>query len=130
MTGPRLNRAAGNDVIRIGTWSRAVVPGGQAAVDRCRAATLMWGPWPPAEPGNNHATWLAGHSNCGFGWWANLPLGTEVTLAGPHGDATYVVSGRTWVARKSGSAEGLIHDLTLQTCEGGGTSLVYATRIR
>ena len=125
-----MDRAAGTDVVRIGAWSRSVTRGGQAAVDRCGPATLMWGPWPPAEPGNDHATWLAGHSNCGFGWWATLPLGTEVTLSGAQGDATYVVVDRTWVPRKSGSADGLIHDLTLQTCEGRGTTLVYATRIR
>jgi hypothetical protein len=118
------------DVVRIGAWSRPVVRGGQATVDRCGPATLVWGPW-PADTENQHATWLAGHNNCGFASWATLPVGTEVTLSGPHGDATYVVFGHKWVPRKSGSTEGLIyHDLTLQTCQGRGTALTYAARIR
>jgi hypothetical protein len=117
------------DVVRIGRWSRPVERGGQAMVDRCGPATLVWGPW-PAETLDQRPTWLAGHSHCGFGWWATLPVGTPVMLSGPHGDATYVVSGRQWVPRKGGTSEGLIgRDLTLQTCLARGTAFTYATRV-
>jgi hypothetical protein len=114
--------------IRIDAWSRGVERGGQATIDRCGPAALYRGPW-PGEGGGT--TWLAGHANCGFGRWARLPIGSKVTFSGPHGDVAYVVSSRTWVPRKSGSAAGLVHDdLILQTCQGNGTSLTYALRMR
>jgi hypothetical protein len=114
-------------VIRIGSWSRTVERGGQAAVNRCRAATLYYGPWPGQAPGT---VWLAGHAHCGFSLWAKLGMGTRVSLTGPHGALEYVVSDRVWVPRKGGSSGGLVHhDLILQTCVGKGTSLTYATQI-
>jgi hypothetical protein len=115
-------------VIRIGSWSRTLERGGQAAVNRCRAATLYYGPWPGQAPGT---VWLAGHAHCGFSLWAKLGMGTRVSLTGPHGALEYVISDRVWVPRKGGSSGGLVHhDLILQTCVGKGTSLTYATRIR
>jgi hypothetical protein len=115
-------------VIRIGSWSRTLERGGQAAVNRCRAATLYYGPWPGQAPGT---VWVAGHAHCGFSLWAKLGMGTRVSLTGPHGALEYVISDRVWVPRKGGSSAGLLHhDLMLQTCVGKGTSLTYATRIR
>jgi len=115
----------GATVIRIGNWSATLERGGQAVIDRCKAA-LYWGPWPAERRG---VVWLAGHNNCGFGFWADLPMGTTVSIAGPLGAVAYVIVSRSWVPRKSGSSHGLIHDdLILQTCEGRGTSLTYATR--
>jgi hypothetical protein len=97
-------------------------------VNRCRAATLYYGPWPGQAPGT---VWLAGHAHCGFSLWAKLGVGTRVSLTGPHGALEYVISDRVWVPRKGGSSVGLVHhDLMLQTCVGKGTSLTYATRIR
>lgn len=115
----------GATVIRIGTWSAVVERGDQAVIDRCKA-TLFWGPWPAERPGT---VWLAGHDHCGFGFWAGLPVGTTVTFAGPHGTAAYAIVDHTWLPRKGGPSQGLIHDdLILQTCHGSGTSLTYAAR--
>jgi hypothetical protein len=112
-------------VIRIGGWSTTIERGDQAVIDRCKA-TLFWGPWPAERAGT---VWLAGHDHCGFGFWANLPMGTTVVFDGPHGTVSYVIVGRTWLPRKGGSSHGLIHDdLILQTCQGQGTSLTYAAR--
>ena len=113
--------------IHIAGWSRKVERGGQATINRCGPATLYRGPWPGSGVGT---TWLAGHSNCGFGQWAQLPMGTTVTISGPRGDIAYAIVSRTWVPRKSGSTRGLVHDdLILQTCQGKGTALTYASRI-
>jgi len=115
----------GATVIRIGTWSTTVERGDQAVVDRCKA-TLFWGPWPAERPGT---VWLAGHDHCGYGFWADLPMGTIVAFHGPYGTVSYVIVGRTWLPRKGGPSQGLIHDdLILQTCQGQGTSLTYGAR--
>jgi len=115
----------GATVIRIGTWSTTVERGDQAVIDRCKA-TLFWGPWPAERPGT---VWLAGHDHCGYGFWADLPMGTTVAFHGPHGTVSYVIVGRTWLPRKGGPSRGLLHDdLILQTCQGRGTSLTYAAR--
>jgi len=117
--------AGGATVIRIGAWSATVERGDQAVIDRCRA-TLFWGPWPADGPGT---AWLAGHDHCGFGFWADLPIGTTVSFSGPHGAGSYVIVGRTWVPNKGGPSRGLIHDdLILQTCQGHGTALTYGAR--
>jgi hypothetical protein len=118
---------ASTTTVEIGSWRRPVERGAQAAVDRCRSAVLYRGPWPGDGPGTS---WLAGHSHCGFGFWANLKMGSSVTLRGPDRTLTYVISDRVWIPRKTGTAAGLIHhDLMLQTCVGRGTSFTYATRI-
>jgi len=117
--------ADGATVLRIGTWSATIERGDQVVIDRCRA-TLFSGPWPADGPGT---AWLAGHDRCGFGFWAELPIGTTVSFAGPHGAGSYVIVGRTWVPGKGGPSRGLIHDdLILQTCQGPGTALTYGTR--
>jgi len=113
--------------ISVGGWSRSIISGGQDAIDGCGPAVL----WESALPGAGGTTHLAGHNYCGFQFWRDLPIGTTVTIT--HGTTVfaYRVVGRVYVPRQGGSSGGLIHnDLTLQTCEGEGTSLTYADRIR
>ncbi len=113
--------------ISVGGWSRSIISGGQGAIDGCGPAVL----WESALPGAGGTTHLAGHNYCGFQFWRDLPIGTTVTIT--HGTTVfaYRVLGHVYVPRQGGSSGGLIHnDLTLQTCEGEGTSLTYADRIR
>lgn len=113
--------------ISVGGWSRSIISGGQGAIDGCGPAVL----WESALPGAGGTTHLAGHNYCGFQFWRDLPIGTTVTIT--HGTTVfaYRVLGHVYVPRQGGSSGGLIHnDLTLQTCEGDGTSLTYADRIR
>ena len=113
--------------ISVGGWSRSIISGGQGAIDGCGPAVL----WESALPGAGGTTHLAGHNYCGFQFWRDLPIGTTVTIT--HGTTVfaYRIVGHVYVPRQGGSSGGLIHnDLTLQTCEGEGTSLTYADRIR
>jgi hypothetical protein len=112
--------------ITVRGWTRTIVRGDQSTINRCQA-TLWEGPL----PGGRGTTWLAGHDYCGFYRWDRLlHVGDHFTVSTASGAILrYVVTGRGFVGRHSGSAAGLIHgDITLQTCRGSGTSFTYARR--
>lgn len=128
VTAPAARTAGATGAYRITVrgWTRTIVRGDQATINRCHA-TLWEGPL----PGGRGTTWLAGHDYCGFYRWDRLlRVGDRFTVSTPTGAILrYVVTGRGFVGRHSGSAAGLIHgDITLQTCRGSGTSFTYARR--
>jgi hypothetical protein len=115
--------------ITVRGWTRTIVRGNQSTIDRCRSATLWEGPL----PGGRGTTWLAGHNHCGFYRWDRLlHVGDRFTVSTASGAILrYVVTGRGYVGRHSGSAGGLIRgDITLQTCRGSGTAFTYARLVR
>lgn len=124
----RTTRSAGAYRITVRGWTRTIVRGDQSTINGCRAATLWEGPL----PGTGGTTWLAGHDYCGFYRWDRLlHVGDHFTVSTPSGATLrYVVTGRGFVGRHSGTAAGLIHgDMTLQTCRGSGTAFTYARLI-
>ncbi|MGY2875867.1 sortase (surface protein transpeptidase) [Marmoricola sp. URHA0025 HA25] len=124
----RTTRANGEYRITVRGWTRTIVRGNQSTINGCRSATLWEGPL----PGGSGTSWLAGHDYCGFYRWDRLlHVGDTFTVSTPSGAILrYVVTGRGFVGRHSGSAAGLIHgDITLQTCRGSGTSFTYARQI-
>jgi len=119
---------AGSYRITVRGWTRTIVRGNQATINRCHA-TLWEGPL----PGSGGTTWLAGHDYCGFYRWDRLlHVGDRFSVSTPSGAILrYVVTGHGFVGRHSGSAAGLIRgDITLQTCRGSGTAFTYARLIR
>jgi hypothetical protein len=114
--------------ITVRGWTRTIVRGNQTTINRCHA-TLWEGPL----PGGGGTTWLAGHDYCGFYRWDRLlHVGDRFTVSTSSGAILrYVVTGRGFVGRHSGSASGLIRgDITLQTCRGAGTAFTYARLVR
>jgi hypothetical protein len=114
--------------ITVRGWTRTIVRGNQTTINRCHA-TLWEGPL----PGGGGTTWLAGHDYCGFYRWDRLlHVGDRFTVSTSSGAILrYVVTGRGYVGRHSGSASGLIRgDITLQTCRGAGTAFTYARLVR
>ena len=115
--------------ITVAGWSRTIIRGKQATIDRCRA-TLSQARITGGQ--GRGTTWLAGHDYCGFYRWDSaLHVGSRFTVTGPFGKVMrYRVFARGYVGRHSGSARGLIRgDVTLQTCRGSGTSFAYARRV-
>ena len=106
-----------------------VVRGKQPTIDRCKA-TAYYGSLPGQSP-RTDTLWLAGHDYCGYATWSRIPVGTVISLRSDRGRIVrYRVEDRVHVPRQGGSSAGLVHhDLMLQTCEGSGTSITYATRI-
>jgi hypothetical protein len=122
-TGPR--KAVGPRSYRIS----GVVRGGQGTIDACRYVL-----WQGPAPGGAGTTWIAAHNYCHgryfAQWWAYLPVGAHVTVSGLGRTATYVVTGRRYLGRQTGFANGYIYgNLVLQTCKGTGTEFTYATLI-
>jgi len=112
--------------ITIGGWARPIVAGSQSAIDSCGPAVLYSSSFPDA----GGSAWLNGHNNCGFQFWADLPVGSTLTIANGAAVFRYRVVGHGYVAQQGISSAGLIHNaLTLQTCKGPGTSFTYADRI-
>lgn len=112
--------------ITIGGWARPIVAGSQSAIDSCGPAVLYSSSFPDAGA----SAWLNGHNNCGFQFWADLPVGSTLTIANGAAVFRYRVVGHGYVAQQGISSAGLIHNaLTLQTCKGPGTSFTYADRI-
>lgn len=100
--------------------------GSQSAIDSCGPAVLYSSSFPDA----GGSAWLNGHNNCGFQFWADLPVGSTLTIANGAAVFRYRVVGHGYVAQQGISSAGLIHNaLTLQTCKGPGTSFTYADRI-
>ena len=127
-TAARTTRATGAYRITVRGWTRTIVRGNQTTINRCHA-TLWEGPL----PGSGGTTWLAGHDYCGFYRWDRLlHVGDRFSVTTASGALLrYVVTGRGFVGRHSGTASGLIHgDITLQTCRGAGTAFTYARLIR
>jgi len=112
--------------ITIGGWARPIMAGSQSAIDSCGPAVLYSSSFPDA----GGSAWLNGHNNCGFQFWADLPVGSTLTIANGAAVFRYRVVGHGYVAQQGISSAGLIHNaLTLQTCKGPGTSFTYADRI-
>jgi hypothetical protein len=114
-------------VLHIGDWSRPVVRGGQATVDRCQAAVLFYGPDPAQANGYKMSTTvIVGHDYCGYDELAPLPTGTRVTLDTPQGTLSYHVYASYLTPGQGGPDNGLYWgDLTLQTCVGPDTGFSY-----
>jgi hypothetical protein len=117
-------------VLHIGTWSRPVVRGDQAAIDRCTSAVLFTGPDPAQASGTKMATSvIVGHDYCGYAVLAPLPVGTHVTLDTPQGTLSYHVYANYITPGQGGPDSGLYWgDLTLQTCVGADTGFSYLSR--
>lgn len=122
----------GTWVLHIGTWSRPVVRGIQATIDRCKAAVLFTGPAPDRADGYKMSTSvIVGHDFCGYSVLAPLPIGTHVTLDMPGGTISYHVYANYITPGQGGPDSGLYWgDLTLQTCVGPDTGFSYLTRDR
>lgn len=122
--------APGTTVLHIGTWSRPVVRGDQAAIDRCTAAVLFTGPDPAQADGDAmRTTVIVGHDFCGYAVLAPLPVGTRVTLDTPRGTLSYHVYANYVTPGQGGPDNGLYWgDLTLQTCVGPDTGFSYLVR--
>ncbi len=106
-----------------------VVRGGQSTIDACRYVL-----WQGPAPGGAGTTWIAAHNYCHgrhlAQWMAYLPVGAHVTVSGLGRTATYVVTGRRYLGRQTGFANGYIYgNLVLQTCKGSGTEFTYARLI-
>ncbi|MFB9467785.1 hypothetical protein, partial [Streptomyces cinereospinus] len=129
-TGPA--PSADRAVIRIGTWSSSVVRGGQDEVDACTDAVQWSGPEIGRENGYEMRTVvIVGHDYCnGFDRFAELPVGTRVTLTTVRGTWTYEVYATYITPGRGAPAAGLYWgDLTLQSCVGPDTGFSYLTRV-
>ncbi|GLJ87818.1 hypothetical protein GCM10017589_04180 [Streptomyces poonensis] len=129
-TGP--NPAPGRAVIRIGGWSSYVARGDQSDVDACRDAVQWAGPEIGREDGYEMETLvIVGHDYCnGFDRFADLPVGTRVTLTTVRGSRTYEVYANYVTPGRGVPAAGLYWgDLTLQSCVGPDTGFSYLLRI-
>ena len=127
-TAARRSARDGAYRITVRGWTRTIVRGNQTTINACHA-TLWEGPL----PGGGGTTWLAGHDYCGFYRWDRLlHVGDRFTVSTSSGAILrYVVTGRGYVGRHSGTASGLIRgDITLQTCRGAGTAFTYARLVR
>ncbi|MFE3151993.1 hypothetical protein ACFXJ6_35990 [Streptomyces sp. NPDC059218] len=123
-------RAAGT-TLRIGAWSSGVVRGGQETIDACRDAVQWAGPDFGQEDGYKMRTVVVvGHDYCGFGQFATLPIGTEVTVETPRQTLRYRVYARHLTPGRGTPAHGLYWgDLTLQSCLGPDTGFSYLVRV-
>ncbi|MFF2900681.1 hypothetical protein [Streptomyces sp. NPDC057966] len=123
-------RAAGT-TLRIGAWSSGVVRGGQETIDACRDAVQWAGPDFGQEDGYKMRTVVVvGHDYCGFGQFATLPIGTEVTVETPSQTLRYRVYARHLTPGRGTPAHGLYWgDLTLQSCLGPDTGFSYLVRV-
>ncbi|MFI0724536.1 hypothetical protein [Streptomyces sp. NPDC021224] len=120
----------GTTVLHIGKWSRPVVRGDQATIDRCISAVLFAGPDPAQADGTAmRTTVIVGHDFCGYAILAPLPVGTRVTLDTPQGTLSYHVYATYITPGQGGPDSGLYWgDLTLQTCVGPDTGFSYLQR--
>jgi hypothetical protein len=123
---------SGATTLHIGDWSRPVIRGDQAAVDRCQEAVLFTGPDIGREDGfEMDTTVIVGHDYCGFDHFATLPVGTEVTVTGPAGTRHYEVYAHHITPGRGGPDHGLYWgDITLQACVGPDTGFSYLRRVR
>ncbi|MBG0852922.1 hypothetical protein I2W78_13975 [Streptomyces spinoverrucosus] len=129
-TGP--SPSAGRAVIRIGNWSSYVARGGQDEVDACEEAVQWAGPDIGKEDGYEMRTVvIVGHDYCnGFDRFAELPVGTRVTVTTVRGTWTYEVYANYITPGRGVPAAGLYWgDLTLQSCVGPDTGFSYLTRV-
>ncbi|MFF2845175.1 hypothetical protein ACFVT5_02425 [Streptomyces sp. NPDC058001] len=122
----------GSTTLRIGSWSSAVVRGGQKAVDACADAVQWTGPDLGTEDGYALRTAvIVGHDYCGFGRFAKLAVGTKVTATTPRGTFTYRVYANHVSPGRGTPAHGLYWgDLTLQSCVGQNTGFSYLVRVQ
>ncbi|CAL9469737.1 hypothetical protein SUDANB145_02801 [Streptomyces sp. enrichment culture] len=123
---------AGRAVLRIGDWTSYVRRGGQAEVDACTDAVQWTGPEIGREDGYEMRTLvIVGHDYCnGFDRFAQLPVGTRVTLTTVDGTWTYQVYATYLTPGRGVPAAGLYWgDLTLQSCVGPDTGFSYLVRL-
>ncbi|MFJ6568101.1 hypothetical protein ACIQNU_11795 [Streptomyces sp. NPDC091292] len=121
----------GSTTLRIGSWSSAVVRGGQKAVDACADAVQWTGPDLGTEDGYALRTAvIVGHDYCGFARFATLPLDTTVTATTPRGTFAYRVYANHISPGRGTPSHGLYWgDLTLQSCVGDNTGFSYLVRV-